>query len=503
MLLTHSVSGFGFRMTNWTAKFFRSGLRFTVSFVSIVLLAVLLAPRALAQEELGDGTIDPIKLFERGQNAHAHGDLTRALEFYEQAIKLRPEFPEAEFQRGVVLVSLGRSNEAEPAFRRAIELRKDWSLPYSSLGALLARNNRDREAEPLLRQAIKLDAQNNVALRTLADVRLRAGDSKEAVEFARRATNDKEAPASAWILRAIAERAANDKAEAKASLDHALQIEPENIVALEERAGLRAEEADYERAIEDLKKADQLKPGDRQILSRLLGVYERAGKTEEAYKLAESLGLVNKSTDGSNQGTIKVVGTPQEIEAANSDDPLKARQALEALLVKNPRNAMLLAKLGASYRTDAPANSLDFYRRAAEIEPKNVDYATGYGAALVQARRFADAVVILRRVISAAPENYVAHANLATALYELKQFAAALPEYEWMLKSKPDLVIAHYFIATAHDKLGEYKEALAAYETFVARADAKTNELEIEKVKLRLPSLRQQIKLGQGVKQKP
>jgi len=111
--------------------------------------------------------------------------------------------------------------------------------------------------------------------------------------------------------------------------------------------------------------------------------------------------------------------------------------------------------------------------------------------------------VILRRVISAAPENYAAHANLATARYELKQFAAALPEYEWMLKSKPDLVIAYYFIATAHDKLGEYKEALAAYETFNARADAKTNELEIEKVKLRLPSLRQQIKLGQGVKQKP
>ena len=72
-----------------------------------------------------------------------------------------------------------------------------------------------------------------------------------------------------------------------------------------------------------------------------------------------------------------------------------------------------------------------------------------------------------------------------------------------MLKAKPDLIIAHYFIATAHDKLGEYQEALAAYETFLARADSSANELEIEKVKLRLPSLRQQIKLGQGVKRKP
>jgi hypothetical protein len=62
--------------------------------------------------------------------------------------------------------------------------------------------------------------------------------------------------------------------------------------------------------------------------------------------------------------------------------------------------------------------------------------------------------------------------------------------------------VAHYFIATAHDYLGEYEQALAAYESFLASADSKTNQLEIDKVKLRLPSLRRQIQLGQGVKRK-
>jgi tetratricopeptide (TPR) repeat protein len=491
-------------MSNWVAKLFGAGFRFTTVGASILLVTLLVVSQTWAQvDDLGDAAVDPIKLFERGQNAHAHGDLTRALEYYEQAIKLRPDFPEAEFQRGVALVSLGRPAEAEPAFRRAIERRQDWSLPYSSLGALLVRSNRDREAEPLLRRAIKLDAQDNVALRTLADIRLRAGDAREAVALARRSTDDPEAPAAAWILRGIAERTRGDKAGAKASLDRALQLEPENVIALTERAEWYAEATDYGAAIEDLKKAEQIKPNDKQILSRLLGVYERAGKTEEAQRLAESLGLVNKPADVASDGTIKVVGTAEEITAANSDNPAKARQAVEALLLKNPRNAMLLAKLGASYRSEDPARSLDFYRRAVAIEPKNPDYATGYAAALVQARRFGEAAVILQRVIAATPDNYVAHANLATALYELKQFAAALPEYEWMLRSKPDLVVAHFFIATAHDKLGEFPEALAAYEIFLARADAKTNELEVEKVKLRLPSLRQQIKLGQGTKRKP
>jgi hypothetical protein len=46
-------------------------------------------------------------------------------------------------------------------------------------------------------------------------------------------------------------------------------------------------------------------------------------------------------------------------------------------------------------------------------------------------------------------------------------------------------------------------EALASYEKFLSTADAKTNQLEIDKVKLRLPTLRRQIKLGEGVKKKP
>jgi tetratricopeptide (TPR) repeat protein len=491
-------------MASWFPRLRRSHVRLVVIITHAVLLSLILATGVTAQvDDLGDGSADPIKLFERGQGAHAHGDLERAVDLYEQALKLRPEFPEAEFQLGSALVSLNRLPEAEAAFRRSIELRKDWALPYSSLGSLLSRNNRDREAEPLLRQAIKLDPQNTAALRALAEVRLRAGDAQAAADLAKRATQDPDAPVSTWILRAMTERALGDKAGAKASLDHALRIDPKNVVALIERSDMRAAEADYERAIEDLKAAEHAKPGDKQILSRLLDLYQRTGKEEEAGRLAQSLGIVNTTTAVAANGEIKVIGTAAEIEAANDADPVKARQALEILLQKNPRHALLLARLGASYRTDDPARSLEFYRRANEIDPKNPDYAIGYAAALVQSRHFEDAVRILRNVLSTTPNNYVAHANLATALYELKRFAEALAEYKWLLEAKPDLVVTYYFVATAHDKLGQFEEALANYELFMSRADPKVNELEIEKVKLRLPPLKRQIKLGQGVKRKP
>ena len=406
-------------MIQWLPNTMTSWSRFA-AFAAALFLLFGCNRITLAQTDdaFGDGSADPVKLFERGQNAHAHGDLLKALEFYEEAIKVRPEFAEAEFQRGNVLVGLSRLQDAESGFRRTIELRKDWSLPYSALGALLVRLNRDSDAESVLRQAIKLDRQDNLALRILADIRLRSGDAKEALDLTRRATNDTDAPASTWILRALAERATGDNVAALASFDHVLQLDPANLSALMERAEIRITTGDNERALADLKTAEPLTKGEKAIVSRLAADYELAGKPDEARRVAEAAGL-SPPQQVSGGGALKVIGTPEEIDAANSDDQVAARKALEILHGKNPNNAMLMARLGAAYRTVDPNRSLDYYKRAATIEPANADYATGYSSALVQARRFAEAAAILRRVIAAAPSNYAAHANLATALYEL------------------------------------------------------------------------------------
>ena len=467
-------------------------------FLAMTLFVVCMATTAMSQTEaaLTDDP-DPVRLFERGQAAHARGDFTRALELYEEAIKVRPEFPEAEFQRGAVLVSLNRLTDAEPAFRRAIELRKTWSLPYTSLGVLLTRTDRDTDAAQILQQALLLDKNDSLALRVLAELRLRAGNAAEALRLSQSATSAADAPAAAWLVRAQAERATGDKSAAKTSLARALELEPENVAALVENADLALEQNEFDKAIESLKVAERISKGDKQIASRLALAHQRAGRSEEAHRVAEAAGILTE-----DPAKPRVVGTAEEIADANSDDPAASRKALEKLIEKNPRNAMLFARLGASYRTDDPNRALEYFHRASELQPDNPDYATGYASALLRGRRFADAARILRQVVQAFPDNYTAHANLATALYEQKRYAEALPEYQWLLRAKPDAVVAHYFIGSAHDYLGEYQEALAAYERFLAGADSQTNQLEIEKVKLRLPLLRRQVKMGEGVKRK-
>src|SRR5215213_9923963 len=250
----------------------------------VAMTVVLLCAGAAAQTEeaFGDNATDPVRLFERGQSAHAHGELEKAIGFYEQALKVKPEFPEAEFQRGNALASLGRLPEAEAAFRLAISYKKNWSLPYSALGVLLMRQNRDKEAEQLFREALVADSKDGVALRMLAEIRLRAGDVKEAMEIAKRATAIPEAPASAWIVLASAEKASGNKVAAKASLDRVLADQPENLAALLERADLFTEEKNFDAAIVDLKAAAKVKPADKVVAARLAGVLQQAGKADEA-----------------------------------------------------------------------------------------------------------------------------------------------------------------------------------------------------------------------------
>ena len=461
---------------------------------------------ALAQADyLGDET-DPIRLFERGQNAHAKSDLVRAVALYEAALKLRPEFPEAEYQRGVALVGLDRPADAEKALAHAIELRKDWVLPYSALGNLLARLSRDKEGEPLLRRALQLGANDYLTLDALSTIRLRAGDKVEALALARRGTEDESAPALAWVWRAVVECAAGDATSALKSLDRALQIDANHVGALRERAEVRIEAADYSHAIEDLKAALAVKPDDKQVSLRLANVYDLAGKPDEAQRIYQSMGVTRSSPllrgRAFDQMLPLIDGTREEIDAANSDDAIAARSALEKLLAKNPKVASLWARLGEVTRRNDPPKSAEAYRRANELDPKNPKYAIGYAAALVQMRRFAEAEPILRRVIAAVPNEYAAHANLALALYELRRFTEALPEYEWLAATRPEIPATYFFIATAHDNLGEYQQALEAYEKFLARADPDSNKLDIEKVNLRLPRLRDQIKRGQGAKRK-
>jgi tetratricopeptide (TPR) repeat protein len=442
-----------------------------------------------------DDDNDPGKLFEKGQDAHAKSDYRHAIELYDAALKLKPEFPEAEFQRAVALLATNRSKEAIEGFTRAVTLRPDWAQAYSVFGSQLSLTTAaDAEAERILRRALELNGKDLLAMTRLAILRERHRDLPEALSLMRTASSLPDATPETWRYRANLEHDFGDVRGGVSSIARAIELDPNGILNRIVRARFLLELKDTAGALVDLNAAKVDAGTKVGIVAEVAQLYARAGKPDEGVRLLDGL----SETDRKWPEVIALRATI----ASDGGSTVEELAALEDLLKRNPDDAALLARLGAAYRRIDPIKSQAYYALAAQKDPRNPKYATGYAAALIQARKFAEAEPILKRVVAATPDDFTAHANLALALYEMKRFAEAIPEYEWLATAKPEIAATYFFIATAHDNLGEYTQALDAYEKFLAHADPANNKLEIEKVNLRLPPLRVQIQRGQGVKQK-
>src|SRR5687767_4865526 len=260
-------------------------------FVCLSLLTFASVLPAFAQDE--QESDDPVAIFNKGQDAHEKGDLETALKFYDEALKLLPEFPEAEYQRGSAFIQMGKADEAEKAFRRALEIRDDWTLVMAQLGALLVKKNQFAEAEKLLTKAVELDEQNFPAFDALTELRIKTKAAPEVLKpllsKIQILTGKAKPTASIWASRAALERALGDRQAAKESVKNALSIDPKNITAFNERVEIPISEGDFAGALADAKTIVQLSKASPSANLLLARVYAASGKMPEAGKILDSL----------------------------------------------------------------------------------------------------------------------------------------------------------------------------------------------------------------------
>ena len=463
-------------------QFFRSYQKLLFSFLLLTALAFG-SLTVNAQEDDEDNSGEAVALFNQGQDAHEKGDLGAALKFYDEALKIIPEFPEAEYQRGTAFLSLKKYDEAEKAFRHALEIREEWTLPMAQLGSLMVSKNQFAEAEKLLSKAAASDEQNFLAFSALTELRLKTKASPEVLRELlgkiQNLTSKANPTASIWAARAALESNLGDKKAAKLSLNRALSIEPENSFALSEKIEIALSESDFKSALVDAKNLVRLNPVSINSKIILVRVFATSGNNEEALKILNSLDQTNSN----------VIELKKNLTAAETENVAE----LEKILAENPKNSTVLGRLCILTRVENPQQSLVYCQNAYELEPGNINHAIGYGAALVQAKSYDQAVNLLRRIVQTAPENYTAHANLAAALFQLKRYNEAILEYNWISNKQPDLAITYFFLGISYDNLREYLDAMANYQQFLRLAKPETNQLEIDKVNLRLPGLQKQI----------
>jgi tetratricopeptide (TPR) repeat protein len=456
--------------------------------IAALALSFALSSSAICQED--DRSAEAITFFNSGQDAHEKGDFGAAIRDYEKALEIIPDFPEAELQRGSAYQSIGKLDVAESAFRRAVELRDDWSLALASLGSVLVQKRKFSEAETFLGRAIELDEQNFPAYSAMTELRLetKADPKVLSLLLARISmiTAKANPTAAIWASRAALESALGDLKNARSSAARARQVDPKSQFALSISANIALAEDDPAAADVFVKRLESL-PGRSDAITVLRArVIAAQGNADEALDLLRSI----------SRPDAAATDLMDAIRSSTSTDTAELEKQLSA----DPKSSPVLARLCSLYRVSDPAKALEYCRRASESAPQDIEPVIGYAAALVQARRYDDAVVVLRKLLAIAPDNSTVHANLGTALFQLKRYAEAKVEFRWLTDRQPDQPVAFYFLGIVHDQLMEFADAAANYQIFLRLADPRSSKLEIDKVNLRLPVIYNLLKEGKGKK---
>ncbi|NNM26132.1 MAG: tetratricopeptide repeat protein, partial [Phycisphaerales bacterium] len=186
-------------------------------------------------------------------------DPRRALELFDAARAIDPDYVPALIHRGRLLETLGDRVAAEQSYARAVELDPDSCPALLHQGKLALQNGDLSVAVTALEAAARLAPEDRAVLATLARVYQRAGRRADA--------------------RAVAERARSAEAQTPFSdpLYAEVRWEAVNIRAFQQRATALRDKGDFAAARRELVRAERFAPDDPSVQAALAEIHWREG----------------------------------------------------------------------------------------------------------------------------------------------------------------------------------------------------------------------------------
>jgi Tfp pilus assembly protein PilF len=189
----------------------------------------------------------PRELFDLGLKFNALNQHQKALDSFDLAIQLRPDFFEAHGNRGAMLAVLGRHDDAIESYRKAITIRPDFADAHCNLGSALTHLQRYEEALTSLDRAIALRPEYGDALYNRGNALKPLQRYEEALASYDRVIALQPNHADAHNNRGQVLRELERYEEALASYDRALALRPGHVMAHCNAAALRLLTGDFER----------------------------------------------------------------------------------------------------------------------------------------------------------------------------------------------------------------------------------------------------------------
>lgn len=412
----------------------------------------------------------------RGRSYIVLGRYERALRILNEAVKRKPDSPEALTAQAEALVHRGQLRPAVRAYESAHELDPESDAPLTgvalawlelrkpaqaraALDRVLARHPDNLEARLLFARACAIEGNNQEALDGIAKVIVADPRNWRGYEYRGRAL---------WQQRKLA-----DAAEAFATC---LRINPLALDArlalasvLTQRNELDGAEAEYGHGI-------RLFQGNPEALNHIAVHMAENGHPKGAIELFQTLA---EDEPASRSIMLVNIGNAQ----LQLSDSQAAARFFQQALDDDPENALAHSRLGDLASDEGHSDkAANFFARACELDPNNPIYHASAGAAFLQQEDCQRAAIYLRRSIELFPEQHLTLYNLAVALIFDGNTEAAVDELAKAVRIDELYARGWYLKAQVEARLGRKTDAAASARRAAANSSALTAQ-EIQGVR--------------------
>ncbi|MBD0346206.1 MAG: tetratricopeptide repeat protein [Coleofasciculus sp. Co-bin14] len=336
-------------------------------------------------------------LYKRGQTLIELKRYKEALDTYNRAVELKPEYAEAWQGKGNSLLELNQYKDALNAYDKAIQIQPDYLKAWMGRSKALDRLQRYEEAINSLDTLLKIQPNHLEAWSDRGNVQIKLQQYSEAIASFDKAVRIKPDYSPAWYKRGLALHNLRQYEEAVKSYDKAVEHKPDSSEAWYQRGNALINLRRYQEAVESYDKAVQFQSNYYQAW------YSR----------------------GSAQSNLR-----QYREAAESFD-----QAIKF----NPDDYESWYGRGwALHQLQRYEEAVTAYNKAVRLR-RNSDQAWyNLGNVFYNLKRYEDAIATYNRAIDIKPDHYEAWYSRGNALVNLKRYKEAIDSFDKAVQYKQD-----------------------------------------------------------------
>jgi len=208
--------------------------------------------------------------------------LPEAVASFQEAVRLQPDFADAHSDLGTALLNLGRPAEAVASFQEAVRLQPDFADAHSNLGISLLNLGRPAAAVGSFQEAMRLKPDSADLPYNMGIALGRQGRLEEAAVNYRHALRLKPDHAKAYHNLGVTLTQQGKFADAAASLEQALRLKPDHAIAHHSLGIVFRAQGRLDDAIAAFRTSLQLKPDFAEAQGNLGNVLQDQGRHDDA-----------------------------------------------------------------------------------------------------------------------------------------------------------------------------------------------------------------------------